>query len=123
MRISKINKKINMYNWEKGVIENILSSSGLKYKNISLITEDTICIDNIDRKLVKNNLWIANTDMYDSKGSAPYSEVTLEKTANGITKSVFNVFLENVFPYDNIKNSLYKAIRAMSPKEIINLDK
>ena len=87
-----------------------------KFKNVS-ITESSLIFDNINQNLVGKNIWKATTDFYSPTGSSKFTRVVVEKKENLIKKSIFNVFLENVFPWDRIKDSKYKAIVAETPKK------
>ena len=114
-------KKLSEFGLNQKTIENLFPAEGLHFKNIISIDADTLAIDNIDRNLVKNNIWTAATNFYSPSGIAPYQEILLTKTEKGLKKSVFNIFLDTVKPYDGIWNSDYKAIRAMRPKREVIL--
>jgi len=109
-------KKLEEFGLTQKTIENVFPVDEFHYKNVKRISEDTVSIDNVDRKLVHNHIWTAATEFYNSLGDAPYQEILLTKTENGLKKTIFNVFLETTKPWDGIETS-YKAIRAMSPKK------
>jgi len=131
MKIARINaglakvdaEMLKKFGWDESLLTRVMTTSKIKRGHFDYISEDTLCISNINKKEVKDNVWKACTEFYSSDGSAPHKQVILEKTPKGILKSIYNVYLETVKPYDNIRNSEYKAVIAMDPKKVSKVRK
>jgi len=111
-------RKLIKFNWDKNLVKKVISDSKKGPMSIISISNDSLILSNVPRKDVRNNFWTSCTEFWQSKGKAPFCQIALEKTEKGVEKSIYNQYLESVKPWDGIKNSEYKAVRATVPRKV-----
>lgn len=101
--------------WSKEEVQKIAIPK--KLSNVTFVDNNTVLFDDIDRGLVKSNIWTAVTDFYDSQGASKFKRVVVEREGDRVKKSTYNAFIDYAKPWDNIDTE-YKAIIASKPKSV-----